>query len=168
MKIPDALAQFNTLNDMISGGQRKTKDQVLNLNEKYKFKLKVKSPRPLEHMQNDNHVNNLTMRSKIEGFQTSASENLVKIGGENKNERGKLNKSTSAAKLKQKGEFVKVLRLKDVNGKPHTNQIRTTVSKVKLRSQSTHPYQVEDKKHDDQKNSSITEYMNRQKEKGLN
>ena len=40
VKIPDALAQFNTLNDMITGGQRKTKDQVTNLNEKYKFKLK--------------------------------------------------------------------------------------------------------------------------------
>lgn len=55
----------------------------------------------------------------------------------------KLKKSTSAAKMK--GDFVKVLRLRDasVNGKPTTNQIRTTVSKVKLRE--SNPYKIPEK-----------------------
>ena len=62
-----------------------------------------------------------------------------------------------------KGDFVKVLRLKDANNvdKPGGNKIRTTVSKVKLRANDPYKAPGIDKKAGDQKNSSITEYMNR-------
>lgn len=47
-----------------------------------------------------------------------------------------------------KGDFVKVLRLKDnFNGKPTTKGIRTTVSKVKLRAKD--PYRIPEKNEHD-------------------